>query len=66
MRKQEAAAAQAAIKTALNRSLWWQRGLFTIAGGFIGYLVKGWPSAAIGAGSGLAIDAGLEIFRIQI
>ena len=61
MRKQEALAAQAAIRAALNRSLWWQRACLVLAGAGIGYAVDKWPGAAIGAGSGAVVDAGLEI-----
>jgi 16S rRNA G1207 methylase RsmC len=65
MRKQEALAAQAAVKTALNKSLWYQRTAFTVVGAFSGYLINKWPGSAIGAASGLAIDGGLELFRIS-
>ena len=61
MRKQEALAAQDSIKSALNRSLWWQRACLVLAGAGIGYAVDKWPGAAIGAGSGAVVDAGLEI-----
>ena len=65
MRKQEALAAQAAVKSALNKGLWYQRALFTVGGAFLGYLVDKWPGAAIGAGSGLFLDGGLELFKIR-
>ena len=61
LRKQEDQKAQAAVKAALNRSAWFQRGLFVVAGGFAGYLIKGWEGAAYGAGAGVLSDAALEI-----
>ena len=67
MRKQEALAAQAQVRSALNRSLWWQRGALVAGGGFIGYVAGGWRGAAIGAASGAAADATLEIaFAIKV
>ena len=66
LRKQEEAAAQAQVKSALNRSLWWQRGLFLVGGGFVGYLVDGWKGALYGVGGAATIDAGIEIFSIHL
>lgn len=67
MRKQEALAAQGAIKSALNRSLWWQRASLVVAGGFAGYLVNQWTGGAYGAVAGIALDAVLEIsFRVRL
>lgn len=61
MRKQEALAAQAQVKSALNRSLWWQRSGLVVAGAFAGYLANKWPGSGWGAAAGLVVDAGLEI-----
>lgn len=67
LRVQEEAAAQAQVRSALNRSLWWQRGALVAGGGFIGYVAGGWRGAAIGAASGAAADATLEIaFAIKV
>ncbi len=67
MRKQEALAAQAQVRSALNRSLWWQRSALVVGGGFVGYLVDGWKGAAIGTAGGAVADSGLEIaFAIRI
>jgi hypothetical protein len=61
MRKQEALAAQGAVKSALNRSLWWQRSALVVGGAFAGYLAYKWPGSGYGAAAGAAIDAVLEI-----
>ena len=61
MRKQEALAAQVAVKSALNRSLWWQRSGLVVAGAFGGYLANKWPGSGWGAAAGLVVDAGLEV-----
>jgi hypothetical protein len=61
MRKQEALAAQAAVQAARNSGLWWQRVTLVTAGAFAGYLIDKWPGAAIGAGSGAIVDAGMEV-----
>lgn len=49
------------VHAALNKYLWWQRVTLVTAGAFMGYLIDKWPGAAIGAGSGAVVDAGLEI-----
>ena len=67
LRVQEEAAAQAQVRSALNRSLWWQRSALVVGGGFVGYLVDGWKGAAIGAAGGAVADAGLEVvFSIRL
>jgi hypothetical protein len=66
MRKQEAQAAQAAVKSALHRSTWWQRGALTVAGAFGGYVGWKWPGCGYGAAAGLAIDAVLEVISFKV
>jgi hypothetical protein len=66
MRKQEALAAQEAVKAAYNRSLWWRRACFLLAGAGVGYAVDTWKGAGLGAAAGLALDGGLEIFKIRL
>ena len=65
MRKQEALAAQGAVKSALNRGTWYQRVTFVTLGAFAGYLANKWPGAGEGAIAGLALDGGLELLKIS-
>ena len=62
MRKQEALAAQGAVKSALNRSLWWQRLGLVATGALGGYIIyTKAPGALYGAAVGALVDAGAEI-----
>ena len=62
MRKQEALAAQVAVKSALNRSLWWQRLGLVATGALGGYIIyTKAPGALYGAAVGALVDAGAEI-----
>ena len=68
MRKQEAQAAQVAIKSSLNRSDWWQRFALVAGGALTGSLIDKAPGALYGAGAGALVDLVLEVsglFRIK-
>jgi TolA-binding protein len=67
LRQEEAQAASQAIQAARNSGLWWKRACLVLAGAGVGYAVDKWTGAAIGAGSGAVVDAGMEIaFAIKV